>query len=103
MPLPHGGWRVSKAGDTSIVPPGPIPGDATVPLGVTEGVTPSCMLLAAQLHGPSSMGHHGLTWVDLCPAHAMKSMEAAAVGWGWGPMWAGESSLVELAPSFCSF
>lgn len=101
MPLPHGGWRVSKAGDTSVVPPGPIPGDATVPLGVTEGVTPSCMLLAAQLHGPSSMRHRGLTWVDLCPAHAMKSMEAAAVG--GGPMWAGESSLVELAPSFCSF
>lgn len=28
--------RLSEAQDTSVVPPGPIPGDATVPVGVTE-------------------------------------------------------------------
>lgn len=70
----------------------------SVPLGVTEEATPSCMFLGVQHRGSGSLGHCGLTWGDLCPEHAMQSMAG-----GDGPMWAGESSLVELAPSFCSF
>lgn len=60
MPLPHGGgWRVSKAGDTSIVPPGPIPGDATVPGGHRRGDS----LLHASCCSASWSQLHGTPWL----------------------------------------
>ena len=50
-------------------------------LRFTGSQRPSCMFLAVQLCGPGSVGHCGLTWGDLCPAHAMQSMR---MGGGWG-------------------
>lgn len=60
--LPHGGWRISRAGDTSIVPPRTIAGDATDPPG---GHRRGDALLHVSWCSASWSLLHGAVWAHL--------------------------------------